>query len=98
MKGAARQIMESHVHHHHHHDEGDYDSASASAGVAGKIVRDPVCGMTVDPQAGKRTAEHAGRLFHFCSANCRARFEAEPGRYLIATDPVCGMEVERASA
>lgn len=61
-------------------------------------MRDPVCGMTVDPAAGKPTAEHGGRLFHFCSAGCRTKFVADPGSYLEATDPVCGMKVDRASA
>ena len=52
-------------------------------GVAGddRTVRDPVCGMTVDPHAGKPTAEHGGRIFHFCSAGCRAKFEAAPEKY-----------------
>jgi Cu+-exporting ATPase len=62
------------------------------------ILRDPVCGMTVDPDKGKPTAVHSGRLFHFCSNGCRTRFEAAPEDYLTATDPVCGMSVDRASA
>ena len=61
-------------------------------------MRDPVCGMTVDPGAGKPSAEHGGRVFHFCSAGCHTKFVAEPESYLTATDPVCGMDVDRASA
>lgn len=72
------------------------ESATAEAGDA--VIRDPVCGMTVDPDAGKPTAEHQGRTFHFCSAGCRAKFEAEPKQYVEATDPVCGMKVDRATA
>ena len=45
-------------------------------------ARDPVCGMRVDPATTPHHAEHAGRDFHFCSAGCRARFVAEPARYL----------------
>ncbi|WP_163455038.1 YHS domain-containing protein, partial [Escherichia coli] len=41
-------------------------------------MRDPVCGMLVDPTAGKPTAEHAGRVFHFCSAGCHKKFTADP--------------------
>lgn len=54
--------------------------------------------MTVDPAAGKPTAEHGGHLYHFCSERCRSRFTAEPENYITATDPVCGMRVERAAA
>ena len=54
--------------------------------------------MTVDPHAGKPTAEHAGRVFHFCGASCREKFLAQPERFIEATDPVCGMKVDRAGA
>ena len=66
--------------------------------AAEKVVRDPVCGMTVDPAAGKPSLEHQGRLFHFCSASCRDKFQAAPDKYVSAYDPVCGMEVARDTA
>ncbi|MES1974580.1 MAG: heavy metal translocating P-type ATPase [Pseudomonadota bacterium] len=43
---------------------------------------DPVCGMQVDPAATAHHAEHAGVEHHFCSAGCRAKFVADPDRYL----------------
>ena len=45
-------------------------------------VRDPVCGMTVDPAKTKHHARHDGEEYHFCSAGCRAKFLADPQRYL----------------
>jgi Cu+-exporting ATPase len=75
--------------HHHHHEH---------AGTPTEIVRDPVCGMTVDPAAGKPSAEHDGRIYHFCSNGCKTKFETDPKTYLAATDPVCGMSVTRAAA
>ena len=44
-------------------------------------VRDPVCGMTVDPGTAHR-AEHASADYFFCSARCRDKFVVEPARYL----------------
>ena len=44
---------------------------------------DPVCGMTVDrdhPRGGKLVSD--GREIGFCSAKCKAKFEAEPAKYL----------------
>ena len=79
-----------HDHHQHHH--------GASGSPASVVVRDPVCGMIVDPAAGKPTAEHDGRIYHFCCAGCRTKFEADPQAYIEAKDPVCGMTVQRASA
>ena len=63
-----------------------------------QIIRDPVCGMTVDPEAGKPSAAHDGHTYHFCSDSCRAKFVDDPEGYRTARDPVCGMTVERASA
>jgi YHS domain-containing protein/uncharacterized membrane protein YraQ (UPF0718 family) len=45
-------------------------------------VRDPVCGMTVDPTTATQRAEFRGQTYHFCSPGCRAAFEQEPERYL----------------
>ncbi|MDX8458723.1 heavy metal translocating P-type ATPase [Mesorhizobium humile] len=85
-------------HHHHHAHGGGCCSAKDVAPAAEAVIRDPVCGMTVDPAAGKPTAGHGGRTFHFCSDRCHTKFQAEPEAYLSATDPVCGMSVDRASA
>ncbi len=74
---------------HEHH--GGTATAVASP------VLDPVCGMTVDPHAGKPEHVHEGRTFHFCSQHCHDRFAAEPEAYLKAKDPVCGMNVDRAT-
>ncbi|RWQ37969.1 MAG: heavy metal translocating P-type ATPase [Mesorhizobium sp.] len=83
---------------HDHHAHSGCCSAKAAPSVADVIIRDPVCGMTVDPAVGKPTAEHGGHLYHFCSERCRSKFAAEPEKYLTATDPVCGMHVDRATA
>jgi len=45
-------------------------------------VIDPVCGMTVDPATSKHQSVHDGQAFHFCCGGCKAKFEAEPARYL----------------
>jgi len=84
-------------HGHAQHDHAGHAHAHA-ADAGHDVVRDPVCGMTIDPAAGKPTAEHGGRTFHFCCESCRAKFVAAPGDYLEATDPVCGMKVDRAAA
>jgi P-type Cu+ transporter len=62
---------------HDHHGHGGHAPPPAAEGV-----RDPVCGMSVDPHAAKHTAMHAGRPYYFCSARCRERFLADPEKYL----------------
>jgi len=41
--------------------------------------------MAVDPHETAHHASHAGREHHFCSASCKAKFVAEPERYLDRT-------------
>jgi Cu+-exporting ATPase len=48
------------------------------------VAIDPVCGMKVDPHTAKHRATHEGRPYYFCSAGCKAKFEANPGQYLVA--------------
>ena len=57
---------------HHHH------AASETA----TSVKDPVCGMSVDPHTAKHRAEHNGQPYYFCSAGCRTKFVADPQKYL----------------
>ena len=48
-------------------------------------VRDPVCGMTVDPKTAKYRADYRGREYVFCSAGCHAKFMADPEKYVSPT-------------
>jgi Cu+-exporting ATPase len=45
-------------------------------------VKDPVCGMTVDPDTTEHHAHHEDQDYHFCSAGCRTKFIADPEHYL----------------
>ena len=47
-------------------------------------AKDPVCGMTVDRRAGKPTSTYEGRTYYFCSEGCKAKFDADPERYVDA--------------
>ncbi|MDO9587411.1 MAG: heavy metal translocating P-type ATPase [Brevundimonas sp.] len=55
-------------------------STKASAGAAS--VKDPVCGMSVDPTTTAHRASHDDQDYFFCSAGCRTRFVTEPQLYL----------------
>ncbi|MDP1630223.1 MAG: heavy metal translocating P-type ATPase [Caulobacter sp.] len=70
--------MSDHQHGDHHAGHG---CCAAGAKPAGSVI-DPVCGMTVDPKTTTHHASHAGANYHFCSAGCRTKFQADPDRYL----------------
>ena len=46
------------------------------------MVRDPVCGMEVDPSTAFTTRQNAGQTLYFCSQQCVDEFEAEPEKYV----------------
>jgi Cu+-exporting ATPase len=48
----------------------------------GEPVKDPVCGMTVDPDRTPHHDVHAGTTYHFCGARCAERFQAAPEQFL----------------
>ena len=46
------------------------------------LVKDVVCGMTVDANATQHRAEYQGQTYYFCSSGCQTKFVADPQRYL----------------
>jgi Cu+-exporting ATPase len=45
-------------------------------------VRDPVCGMRVDPGRAAGSVEYQGQTYYFCSTGCADKFRATPEKYL----------------
>jgi Cu+-exporting ATPase len=72
--GAGRENNARHAHHHR-------------PGAAAQTIRDPVCGMSVDPVTSKHRYDYHGNSFHFCSAGCRTKFAADPTKYLENKEP-----------
>ena len=48
------------------------------------MVKDPVCGMMVDPKTAPAKAEYKGQTYYFCAPGCKAAFEEAPEKYLGA--------------
>ncbi len=68
---------EPQMHEHSHHGHGEKDGT----------VRDPVCGMHVDPARAPAREYYQGTTYYFCSAGCAAKFRADPGTYVQAPAP-----------
>ena len=66
--------------------------------VPGKTVKDPVCGMTVQPAAVAARAEHGGATYYFCSDHCQHKFTANPDRYLGASAKAPDVSAKREGA
>ncbi len=55
---------------------------AASLAAAHDPVRDPVCGMMVDPEHAAGQAEYLGKKYYFCQAQERDRFVADPAQFV----------------
>ena len=48
------------------------------------MERDVVCGMEVDPAKAAAASQYNGRTYYFCSASCKAKFDANPSQFANA--------------
>jgi P-type Cu+ transporter len=90
-RGHAAQAGSATVAHDHQHGHATHDNAEQEKSKLEDAVRDPVCGMLVDPHTTQHRHQHEGRTYYFCSAGCLAKFKAEPAKYLGDTKPAASL-------
>jgi len=71
-------VPPEHAQHGHH----GHDTAAGVGAEERHEEIDPVCGMTVDVATARNVATYEGRTYYFCSAGCRAAFEADPVKFV----------------
>lgn len=69
---------------------GELPLATATAASPVEEATDPVCGMTVEIDSAKHTAEHEGVTYYFCCPGCRKAFRDDPEAFLGS--PGSGLE------
>ncbi|HXE76339.1 MAG TPA: heavy metal translocating P-type ATPase [Candidatus Xenobia bacterium] len=47
-------------------------------------VKDPVCGMMVEPARAAGSCEYKGKTYYFCAPHCLEKFRSTPEKYLTA--------------
>ena len=52
------------------------------------MIKDPVCGMTLEPEKASGQMAHAGNTYYFCSAQCQ----------VIRRECICWLLVRWSSA
>ena len=50
-------------------------------GTESIMVKDPVCGMEIDPKTAAAKTEYNGQTYYFCSPGCKATFYKNPAKY-----------------
>ena len=56
------------------------------------VVIDPICGMELNREEVNEQAEYGGRVYYFCSANCRNQFDVDPLQHTSEGERVTGDE------
>jgi YHS domain-containing protein len=50
------------------------------------MLKDPVCGMDVDPKTAAGKSEYQGKTYYFCSPGCKKAFDKEPQKYTVKSE------------
>lgn len=51
------------------------------------MIKDPVCGMMVNPQHAAASIQYQGQTYYFCSQLCKTMFERESEKYMKGEEP-----------
>ena len=78
----AHEGSSDHGHRLEHKGEGCCACSHGESSSAPQIAKDPVCGMSVDPNTAKHQASYLGTTYYFCREGCREKFLAEPEKYI----------------
>ncbi len=46
-----------------------------------QLVKDPVCGMMIEPKKAAATRVHEGKTYYFCATGCAKTFDKDPVKY-----------------
>jgi YHS domain-containing protein len=64
------------------HSQGSQSQGSRSQGSQ---MTDPVCGMKVDEKKAGATSSYQGQTYHFCSQECKQKFDKSPQQFAKKT-------------
>jgi Cu+-exporting ATPase len=57
-------------------------AALIALAMTGEVIKDPVCGMEIDPAKAAATIEGKGGALYFCSDQCKEAFYSNPTAYV----------------
>ena len=87
-----------HGQHHDHGQDHSCCSVKKSAEVSPSLVKDPVCGMMIDPKNAKGgSSTFEDETYFFCNPKCKTKFDTEPLKFLKKEDsaPVSAADNEK---
>ncbi|MGI8770777.1 MAG: heavy metal translocating P-type ATPase [Acidobacteriaceae bacterium] len=62
-----------------------------------ELVRDPVCGMMIEPQDAVSNQAYKGQTYYFCNPSCAERFAASPDEFLSPREERRGIPAQQGA-
>ncbi len=62
---------------------GGTDAASTAVKPGTGTVKDPICGMDVNPARAAGSFEHEGKVYYFCGKGCLEKFKSLAGKSFV---------------
>ena len=62
-----------------------------------ELVRDPVCGMMIEPQDAVSHKAYKGQTYYFCHPSCAERFAASPDEFLSPQEERRGLPAQQGA-
>jgi Cu+-exporting ATPase len=50
--------------------------------TSAEVVKDPICGMEIDPAKAAGLSQYQGQTYSFCSVGCKKKFDLNPAQYI----------------
>lgn len=72
-----------HQHEPHAKNKSGCNHSSALDVSRNILMKDPVCGMDVDPIKAKYKVDYQGDKYYFCNIKCEIKFKDNPEKYLL---------------
>lgn len=60
-------------------------------GLSAGTMKDPVCGMSVDPSTAKAKSDYKGMTYYFSSKGCKTKFDSDSAKY---DEPAAEVQVD----
>jgi P-type Cu+ transporter len=72
-------------HNHNHSHTADHSCCAIGGKTAAtNLVKDPVCGMMIDPNSAKGGSSiYKDESYFFCNSKCKTKFDNDPGKYVL---------------
>lgn len=62
-------------------------NSKGSAHATQTQVKDPVCGMEISNIKKAPSKKYQGKVYYFCSKNCKKNFKKDPASYTLTETP-----------